>query len=43
MHPVKRSLDRPTLIDFNEWLKDKTEAHKRMKTVSGKPKSDENP
>ena len=43
MHTVKRSLDRTTLIDFNEWLKDKTEAHERMKTASGKPKSDENP
>ena len=43
MHTVKRSLDRPTLIDFNEWLKDKAEAHERMKTASGKPKSDENP
>ena len=43
MYTVKRSLDRPTLIDFNEWLKDKAEAHERMKTASGKPKSDENP
>ena len=43
MHTVKRSLDRPTLIDFNEWLKDKAEAHERMKTASGKTKSDENP
>ena len=43
MHTVKRSLDQPTLIDFNEWLKDKAEAHERMKTASGKPKSDENP
>ena len=43
MHTVKRSLDRPTLIDFNEWLKDKAEAHERMKTASGKPNSGENP
>ena len=43
MHTVKCKLDRPTLIDFNEWLKDKAEAHERMKTASGKPKSDENP
>ena len=43
MHTVRRSLDRPTLIDFNEWLKEKAEAHERMKTASGKPKSDENP
>ena len=43
MHTVKRSLDRPTLIDFKERLKDKAEAHERMKTASGEPKSDENP
>ena len=43
MHTVMRSLDRPTLFDFNEWLKDKTEAHERIKAASGKPKSDENP
>ena len=35
MHTVKRSLDRPTLIDFNDWLKHKAEAHERMKTASG--------
>ena len=28
MHTVKRTLDWPTLIDFNDWLKDKAEAHK---------------
>ena len=42
MHTVKRNLDRPTLVDFNEWLKDKAEAHERMKTASGKTKVDEN-
>ena len=42
MHTVKSSLDRPTLIDFNDWLKDKAEAHERMKTASGKVKGDEN-
>ena len=42
MHTVKHNLDRPTLIDFNDWLKEKTEAHKRMKTSSIKPKVDEN-
>ena len=41
MHTVKRSPDRPTLIDFNDWLKDKAEAHERMKTASGKVKGDE--
>ena len=42
MHTVKRSLGRPTLIDSNDWLKDKAEAHERMKTASGKVKGDEN-
>ena len=42
MHTVKRSLERPTLIDFNDWLKDKAEAHERMKTASGEVKGDEN-
>ena len=42
MHTVKRSLDRPTLIEFNDWLNDQAEAHKPMKTTSGKVKYDEN-
>ena len=42
MHTVKRNLDRPTLVDSNDWLKDKAEAHERMKTASGKTKVDEN-
>ena len=41
MHTVKRSLDRPTLIEFNDWLNDKAEAHEPMKTASGKVKYDE--
>ena len=43
MHTVKRNLNRPTLIDFNDWLMDKAEAHERMKTSSGKPKIEESP
>ena len=43
MHTVKRDLNRPTLIDFNDWLKDKTEAHERMKAASGKRKVEETP
>ena len=41
MHTVKHSLDRPTMIEFNDWLKDEPEAHERMKTSSGKVKVDE--
>ena len=42
MHTVKRNLDRPTLVDFNDWLKGKSEAHERMKTASIKTKMDAN-
>ena len=42
MHTVKRNLDPPTLVDFNDWLKYKAEAHERMKTASGKTKVDQN-
>ena len=40
MNTVKRTLDRTTMIDFNEWLKDKAEAHERMKSSSSKPKAE---
>ena len=42
IHLAKRSLDRPILTDFNDWLKNEAEAHERMKTASGKVKVDEN-
>ena len=42
MHTVKRNLARLTLIDFNNWLKEKAEAHERMKTASIRSKVDEN-
>ena len=34
-------MDRPTLIDFNDWLKDKAEAHERMKSLPSKAKHEE--
>ena len=43
MNTVKKNWSRPTLIDFNDWLKDKAEAHERMKTSAGKTKPEENP
>ena len=43
MHAVKRHLNRPTPIDFNDWLKDKAEAHERMKASLGKPNVEETP
>ena len=38
MHTTKRDLNRPTQVDFNNWLKGKTEAHERIKNSSGTPK-----
>ena len=43
MNTVKRNLDRPTLIHFNDWLKENAEAHERMKAASSKPRSEEDP
>ena len=42
MHTVVKDMLRPTLIDFNDWLKRKGEAHERI-NVSGtsKPKTEE--
>ena len=42
MDTVKRNLDRPTLIHFNDWLKEKAKAHERMKACS-KSRSEEVP
>ena len=41
LHTVRRSLDRPTLIEFNDWLKQKAEAHERTKMAPNQPKSDD--
>ena len=43
MNTVKRNLDRPTLIQFNYWLKKKAEAHERMKAYSSKPTTEDVP
>ena len=37
---VKKDLTRPSLLDFNDWLKAKAEAHERMKVSPGKPEAD---
>ena len=41
MQKVRRQWHRPTLLDFNEWLKEKTEGHERLKTINSKGKSEE--
>ena len=40
VHTVKRTMDRSTLIDFEDWRKDKADAHVRMKYASLKPKTE---
>ena len=41
-HTVKRSLYAPSLIDFNHWLEDKTEAHERMRPSSNYNRNQDN-
>ena len=41
MQTVRRQWHRPTLLDFNEWLKEKAEGHERLKTINSKVKSEE--
>ena len=41
MHTVKKGWSRPTLLDLNDWLKDKAEAHERMKVSTIKPNSED--
>ena len=43
MNTVKRNPDRSTLIHFNDWLKEKAEAHKRTKATSSIPRTEEVP
>ena len=41
MQTVRRQWHRPTLLDFNEWLKEKAEGHERLKTINSKGESEE--
>ena len=40
LHTVKRNMYRPTLLDFNTWLQEKSEAHDRMQATQKKSSSD---
>ena len=42
MHTVKKEWLRPTMLDFNGWLKEKAEAQERMKAISFKGKNEDN-
>ena len=41
LHTVKRDLIRPTMLDFNDWLKERAEGHDRMKTTSFRSKPED--
>ena len=40
-HIVRNQWDRPTLLDFNDWLQTKSDTHDRMKTANFKTKPEE--
>ena len=40
MHTVMKDWSQQTLLDFIDWLKEKAEAHERMKVSTTKPKND---
>ena len=42
MDTVKKNWHCQTLLEFKDWLKEKTEAHERLKMSSGKPKTEDN-
>ena len=41
LQTVRRKCHRPALQDFKEWLKEKTEGHERLKTISSEGESEE--
>ena len=41
MHTVRHKWQRPTLLDFNNWLKEKAEWHERLRLLNSKAKNEE--
>ena len=41
MHTVRHNWQRPTLLDFNNWLKAKAEGHERLHVLNSKAKNEE--
>ena len=39
MHTVRHNWQRPTLLDFNNWLKEKAEGHERLRLLNSKAKT----
>ena len=41
MHIVRHNWQRPTLLNFNNWLKEKAEGHKKLRVLNFKAKNEE--
>ena len=41
MHTVRHNWQRRTLLDFNNWLKEKAEGHERLRLLNSKAKNEE--
>ena len=41
MHTVWHNWQRPTLLDFNDWLKEKAEGHERLRVLNSKAKNED--
>ena len=41
MHTVRHNWQRPTLLDFNNWLKEKAKGHERLRLLTSKAKNEE--
>ena len=41
MHTVRHNWQRPTLLDFNNWLKKKAEGHEKLRVLNSKAKNKE--
>ena len=41
MHIVRHNWQRPTLLDFNNWLKEKAEGHEKLRLLNSKTKNEE--
>ena len=41
LQTVRRQWHLPTVLEFNEWLKEKADGHERLKTINSKVKYEE--
>ena len=41
MHTVRHNWQQPTLLDFNNWLKEKAEGHERLRLLNSKAQNEE--